>query len=406
MTLTIPDIKNAKLKDKAYKLADEKGLYLLIHPNGSKYWRLKYRFVKKEKTLALGVYPDVSLSEARSRREDARLNLRNGIDPGVVKKEQLSAKALKVENSFQSQALEWWQRQKGRWSEGHAQRVWLSLETDVFPHIGQRPITEITTPEVLAVIRKVEHRGALDVAGRVLQRCRAIFRFAIQSGRASYNPATELTGVLETRKTKHRAALPRAELPEFLKRLSCYDGNAITRLALRLLMLTFVRPGELRFAKWDEFDLDNKVWRIPAERMKMGTEHIVPLSCQALAVLDELSPLTGNDNYLFTGERSRLKPISENTMIYAMYRMGYKSRATPHGFRTNASSILNEEGFTPDAIERQLSHLERNKVRGAYTQHAEYLPERIKMMSWWANYLDELESGSNVIAGSFGAGAK
>lgn len=406
MTLTIPDIKNAKLKDKAYKLADEKGLYLLIHPNGSKYWRLKYRFVKKEKTLALGVYPDVSLSEARSRREDARLNLRNGIDPGVVKKEQLSAKALKVENSFQSQALEWWQRQKGRWSEGHAQRVWLSLETDVFPHIGQRPITEITTPEVLAVIRKVEHRGALDVAGRVLQRCTAIFRFAIQSGRASYNPATELTGVLETRKTKHRAALPRAELPEFLKRLSCYDGNAITRLALRLLMLTFVRPGELRFAKWDEFDLDNKVWRIPAERMKMGTEHIVPLSCQALAVLDELSPLTGNDNYLFTGERSRLKPISENTMIYAMYRMGYKSRATPHGFRTNASSILNEEGFTPDAIERQLSHLERNKVRGAYTQHAEYLPERIKMMSWWANYLDELESGSNVIAGSFGAGAK
>ena len=406
MTLTIPDIKNAKLKDKAYKLADEKGLYLLIHPNGSKYWRLKYRFVKKEKTLALGVYPDVSLSEARSRREDARLNLRNGIDPGVVKKEQLSAKALKVENSFQSQALEWWQRQKGRWSEGHAQRVWLSLETDVFPHIGQRPITEITTPEVLAVIRKVEHRGALDVAGRVLQRCTAIFRFAIQSGRASYNPATELTGVLETRKTKHRAALPRAELPEFLKRLSCYDGNAITRLALRLLMLTFVRPGELRFAKWDEFDLDNKVWRIPAERMKMGTEHIVPLSCQALAVLDELSPITGSDNYLFTGERSRLKPISENTMIYAMYRMGYKSRATPHGFRTNASSILNEEGFTPDAIERQLSHLERNKVRGAYTQHAEYLPERIKMMSWWANYLDELESGSNVIAGSFGAGAK
>ncbi len=406
MTLTIPDIKNAKLKDKAYKLADEKGLYLLIHPNGSKYWRLKYRFVKKEKTLALGVYPDVSLSEARSRREDARLNLRNGIDPGVVKKEQLSAKALKVENSFQSQALEWWQRQKGRWSEGHAQRVWLSLETDVFPHIGQRPITEITTPEVLAVIRKVEHRGALDVAGRVLQRCTAIFRFAIQSGRASYNPATELTGVLETRKTKHRAALPRAELPEFLKRLSCYDGNAITRLALRLLMLTFVRPGELRFAKWDEFDLDNKVWRIPAERMKMGTEHIVPLSRQATAVLDELSPITGNDNYLFTGERSRLKPISENTMIYAMYRMGYKSRATPHGFRTNASSILNEEGFTPDAIERQLSHLERNKVRGAYTQHAEYLPERIKMMSWWANYLDELESGSNVIAGSFGAGAK
>jgi len=406
MTLTIPDIKNAKLKDKAYKLADEKGLYLLIHPNGSKYWRLKYRFVKKEKTLALGVYPDVSLSEARSRREDARLNLRNGIDPGVVKKEQLSAKALKVENSFQSQALEWWQRQKGRWSEGHAQRVWLSLETDVFPHIGQRPITEITTPEVLAVIRKVEHRGALDVAGRVLQRCTAIFRFAIQSGRASYNPATELTGVLETRKTKHRAALPRAELPEFLKRLSCYDGNAITRLALRLLMLTFVRPGELRFAKWDEFDLDNKVWRIPAERMKMGTEHIVPLSRQATAVLDELSPITGSDNYLFTGERSRLKPISENTMIYAMYRMGYKSRATPHGFRTNASSILNEEGFTPDAIERQLSHLERNKVRGAYTQHAEYLPERIKMMSWWANYLDELESGSNVIAGSFGAGAK
>ncbi len=404
MPLTNTTVKQARPKDKPYKLADSAGLHLLVHPNGSRYWRFKYRFAGKEKTLALGVYPEVSLARARTARDQARLNLSNQVDPSEIKKQQKHTARRNAEHSFQHQAREWWQHQHGRWSQDHAQRVWTSLETDVLPYMGHRPITDITTPEVLAVIRKIEHRDALDVAGRILQRCTAIFRFAIQSGRASYNPATELTGVLKTRKKQHRAALPRAELPQFLKQLRHYDGHQVTRLALRLLLLTFVRPGECRFAQWHEFDLEARLWRIPGERMKMGTEHLVPLSQQAMDILVALKPISGQYALLFPGERSRLKPISENTMTYALYRMGYKSRATAHGFRTTASSILNEEGFNPDAIERQLSHLERNQVRGAYTQHAEYLKDRATMMQWWADYLEQLEYSTKLAGNQLNPG--
>lgn len=275
----------------------------------------------------------------------------------------------------------------------------------MFPSLGHRAITEIQPPDVLEMVRKVESRDALDVASRVLQRSSAIFRYAVQTGRAQINPASELKGVLKTRKVQHRAAATRAELPALLRAVSGYQGQIITRIALQFLVLTFVRPGELRKAQWNEFDLEAKVWRIPAERMKMGTEHLVPLSRQALALLETLRPVSGHYDLLFPGERSRVKPISENTMTYALYRLGYKSRATAHGFRTTAPSILNEEGFNPDAIERQLSHLERNQVRGAYTQHAEYLKDRITMMQWWADYLEQMESGSNVIPGSFGTKA-
>ena len=403
MALTNTAAKNALAKDKQYKLSDSGGLYLLIHPNGSKYWRLKYRYAGKEKVLALGIYPEVSLAEAREKRDEAKKALRNHCDPGEEKKELKRAAKTKSSNSFEITANQWWSHQKGLWTDDHANRVWKSLQADVLPFIGLRPISEISTPELLEVIRRIEARDALDVAGRVLQRCTAVFRFAIQSGLATYNPATELTGVLKKRKREHHAGLVRSELPSFLKALNNYDGHITTRLALKLLILTFVRPGELRGAQWDEFDLEHNVWRIPGERMKMNTEHLVPLSRQALELLNELSPITGQYDLLFPGERSRSKPISENTMTYAMYRMGYKSRATPHGFRTTASSILNEEGFNPDAIERQLSHLERNKVRGAYIKHAEYLKDRIKMMQWWADYLDQMESGSNVIPGPFGA---
>jgi len=406
MALNIPQIKNAKPTEKSYKISDAGGLYLLIHSNGSKYWRLKYRFGGKEKTLALGVYPSVSLAEAREEREKAKKHLRNFVDPSEDKKQRKQATISKTVNSFEAVAKEWWNKQAGRWSPNHATRVWGSLEADVLKYLGHRPVSEITTDEVLAVVRRIEKRQALDVAGRVLQRCGSIFRYAIQTRRATHNPTTDCAGALETRKRKHRLALKKAELPAFLQALKNYDGHPITRLALTLLTITFVRPGELRSASWDEFDLDNKLWRIPAERMKMGTEHLVPLSRQAIAVLDELRRYTGDDKYLFTGERSRIKPISDNTMIYAMYRLGYKSRATPHGFRTSASSILNEEGFNPDAIERQLSHMERNQVRGAYTQHAEYLKERVTMMDWWGNYLEQLETGSNVLAVNFGASGK
>ena len=396
MPLNVPQIKNAKPAVKPYKLADGGGLYLLINSNGSKYWRLKYRYGGKEKVLALGVYPDVSLALARDERQEAKKHLRDFVDPSKVRKQRKQATISKTVNSFEAVAQEWWQKQVGRWSLDHGTKVWRSLESDVLPYLGHRPISEITTDEVLAAVRRVEKRQAFDLAGRILQRCSSVFRYAIQTKRTSNNPTADCAGALETRKRQHRLALKKSELPAFLKELKNYEGHPVTRLALTLLTITFVRSGELRFATWDEFDLNNKMWRIPAERMKMGTEHLVPLSRQAIAVLEDLKQYTGDDKYLFTGERSRLKPISNNTMIYAMYRLGYKSRATPHGFRTSASSILNEEGFNRDAIERQLSHMERNQVRGAYTQHAEYLKERTTMMDWWGNYIELLETSSNT----------
>jgi len=373
MTLTVTKINSSKPLGKPYKLADSGGLYLLVHNNGSKYWRLKYRYAGKEKLLALGQYPMVTLAEARLKRDEAKRHLLEGYDPSAVKRKKKRAAHINTNNSFQSVSLDWWNHQKGRWTEAHAKRVWNSLEVDVFPLLGSLPIAEIETVEVLSVIRKVESRGALDVASRILQRSSSVFRFAVQTGVLKYNPANDLAGVLQQRKTKHRLALTRAELPGFMKALRSYDGHVLTRLALNLLVLTFVR-------------------RIPAARMKMGTEHIVPLSSQVIDLIQELRPYSGDYDLLFPGERSRAKPISDNTMIYAMYRLGYKSRATPHGFRTSASSILNEEGFNPDAIERQLSHMERNKIRGAYTQHAEYLVERTKMMKWWGDYLQNIES--------------
>ena len=396
MPLNVPQIKNAKPAVKPYKLADGGGLYLLINSNGSKYWRLKYRYGGKEKVLALGVYPDVSLALARDGRQEAKKHLRDFVDPSKVRKQRKQATISKTVNSFEAVAQEWWQKQVGRWSPDHGTKVWRSLESDVLPYLGHRPISEITTDEVLAAVRRVEKRQAFDLAGRILQRCSSVFRYAIQTKRTSNNPTADCAGALETRKRQHRLALKKSELPAFLKELKNYEGHPVTRLALTLLTITFVRSGELRFATWDEFDLNNKMWRIPAERMKMGTEHLVPLCRQAIAVLEDLKQYTGNDKYLFTGERSKLNPISNNTMIYAMYRLGYKSRATPHGFRTSASSILNEEGFNRDAIERQLSHMERNQVRGAYTQHAEYLKERTTMMDWWGNYIEQLETSSNT----------
>lgn len=403
MPLTATSIQKAKAGEKDRKLFDGRGLYLLVGKSGSKYWRLKYRFGGKEKLLAFGVYPEVSLKEARALTDDARALLRNNQDPGGLRKLRKIQNKVNAENSFKSVALEWWDHQKGHWSEAYAKRVLGSLESEVFPYLGHRPVAEILPPEVLQVVRKVESRGALEIAGRVLQRCSNVFRYAVQTGRATTNPAGELSGVLRTRKVTHRPSMPRADLPVFLKKLRKYYGYPTTIHALRLLILTFVRPGEVRFAKWEEFDIENKIWRIPGERMKMGAEHLVPLSRQAIALLEDLEPLTGQHDLVFPGERSVKRPISENTMTFALHRMGYHGKATPHGFRATASSILNEEGFKPDAIERQLSHIERNEVRGAYTHHAEYLKDRVVMLQWWADYLDQLETGSNVVPANFGA---
>jgi integrase len=274
--------------------------------------------------------------------------------------------------------------------------VLTSLEVDAFPALGALPIKEITPPMVLEVIRAVESRGALDVASRVLQRTSSIFRFAIQTGRATYNPAADMRGVLKTRKVEHRSTISRGELPEFLKKLDSYSGDPITKLALRLIILTFVRTGELRGARWEELNIDQGEWRIPAERMKMRSSHIVPLSPQALGVVEELRLLTGQFDLLFPSQRDQQRPISENTLLYAIYRLGYHKRATVHGFRALASTILNETGFRPDVIERQLAHVERNKVRAAY-HRSEYLEERRKMMDWWGACIESMANEQDVV---------
>lgn len=374
------------------KLTDEKGLFLLVNKSG-KYWRLKYRFAGKEKKLALGVYPEVSLKEARARRDDARRSIAEGVDPGLARKQDKIAGQIARENCFEVLAREWHQGQLARWSPSHAARVIESLEADAFPDLGAVPVTELTAPMMLDALRKVEKRGASETAGRVLQRISAVMRYAIQTGRASSNPAQDLKGALVAAKKEHRPALPRAELPEFYRRLAAEPMNQATRLAFHLLMLTMTRPGEVRFARWDEFDIERAEWRIPAERMKMRAPHLVPLSRQALAVLDELRGLTGHCELLFPSERRLTTPISENTLSYAMGRMGYKGIATPHGFRALASTTLNEEGFNPDVIERQLAHAERNKVRAAY-HRAEYLDDRRQLLQWLADFYESQQRGN------------
>ena len=398
MPLTATQVKQSRPKKKPFKLSDGGGLYLLVQPKGSKYWRLAYRYAAKQKTLALGIYPQVSLSDARIKREEAKKYLGKGIDPSnlMSKKVRKLNEIENQENSFEAIAKEWHELQKGAWSENHSDRVLASLQKEAFKDIGTIPIQDVTAAHVLAVIRKIEKRGALEIASRVLQRCSAIFRYAIQTGRVEHNPVTDLQGALKTKKVEHRLALSQAELPSFLTKLESYEGNKVTQYALNLVVLTFVRSGELRGATWNEIDLDNAEWRIPAKRMKMRKEHIIPLSEQAINILNELKPITGKHELIFPSERTWKKSISENTMLYAMYRMGYHGRATVHGFRATASTILNESGFKPDVIERQLAHIERNKVRAAY-HRSEYLEERKQMMQWWANFIDSLQDKSNVI---------
>ncbi len=405
MPLSDLQIKQAKPGDKDVWLSDERGLRLLVKSNGSKYWRLKYRFLGKQKTLALGVYPEVSLKQARDEVNKARKLLKEGIDPAQKKKDDRYLAEVRHAHSFESIALEWWEHQKGTWTEDHANRVWVRLRDNSFSQIGGKPVGDILPQEVIAIIRSIEDRDAPDVAARVLQDIRRVCRYAVQTGRLISNPASELTDILRGRKTKHRASLPRNELPEFLKLLDGYheQGRLLTQLAIQFLVLTFVRPGELRGAMWKEFDFEGKLWRIPGNRMKMGTDHIVPLSDQAIEILEQIRPITEHYDLVFPSERRRTECMSDNTMRRAIFKLGYdgntsgKSKCVPHGFRATASSILNETGFNPDAIERQLSHMERDGVRAAYTHHARYLDERRSMMQWWADCLDELKNSGKVI---------
>lgn len=383
---------------KARKHTDAHGLFLHVMPNGAKYWRLKYFFLKKEKLLALGVFPEVSLAQAREKQAEARKLIASGEDPAIAKLRSKRAAIIAQANSFESIAREWYETNKASWIPRYAAKTLQLLEKDIFPEFGKLPITDVSAPDVLHAVRKVEARGALDVASRVKQRSASVFAYAIATGRAKYNPASELRGVIKTREVQHRKHLPASELPEFFRKLENNKSDSIVTLtALRITLLTFVRSGELRFAKWQEIDFEAAQWRIPAEHTKMKRQHVVPLSRQVLELLRELHRVTGIREHVFPNAATPTKCMSENAMGYSMNRMGYHGKASPHGFRGTASTILNEMGFRPDVIERQLSHIERNDVRRAYN-HAEYIEERTQMMQHWADYLDSMRRGNVVFA--------
>lgn len=388
MALKDAMVRNASPREKKYKLSDGDGLFLVVMPAGGKYWRMKYFFAGKEKVLALGVYPHISLADARERRAQARKLLANGTDPGEAKKEAKREATLKAANTFEAVAREWLEKRAHEWTPRHVRTRLSALEAYILPSLGPKPIAEITAPQVLAMLRPIEAKGILHTAQRMMQLTGQVFMYAIATGRAERNPVPDLRGALKTPVRENHAFLKESELPDYLKKLEAYDGDLLTKLALRLLLLTFVRTTELRAAEWNEIDWDKAEWRIPPERMKMKEQHLVPLSRQAVGVLRELQKLSGNRRFVFPNGHNPSTFMSENTMLYALYRMGYHSRATGHGFRSTASTILNENGFHADVIERQLAHGERNKVRAAYN-HAQYLSERRKMMQWWADYLDK-----------------
>lgn len=394
--LTSTKIHSAKPLEKPYKLSDSGGLYLLINPNDSRWWRLKYRFEGREKGLSLGVYPHVSLQQARSQRDEAKKAVANGIDPSVKRQAEKSATA----NTFEAVAREWLALQQKKLAQTTYDKAVATLETLVFPYIGSRPIAKLAAADVLKVLKRIEGRGIHETAHRTRQRCSQVFRFAVQTGRAEHDVTADLRGALASVESEHHAAITEpARIGELLRAIDGYSGHPVTAYALKLAPLLFVRPGELRHAEWTEFVLDGHEphWRIPAEKMKMGEQHVVPLSKQALALLHELQPLTGGGQYLFPSLRSGSRPMSENTVNAALRRLGYASdEMTGHGFRSLASTNLNEQGYHPDLIELQLAHAERNKVRAAYNK-AQRLPERRQMMQAWANYLDGLRAGGNVV---------
>jgi integrase len=396
MPLTDTAIRNAKPKDKQYKLSDEKGLYLLVKKAG-KYFRLDYRFAGKRKTLAFGVYPELTLAEARKKRDEARGLLNKGVDPSQHKKEKKAILSELAVNNFEIIAREWFEKKSPAWAEKHASNVIQRLELNVFPFIGNRPIKLITAPEILEVLRKIENRGAIETAHRVKQICGQVFRYGIATGRAERDPSADLKGALTPVKSKSMAAITDPKkIGGLLRAIDGYDGQIVTICALRLAPLVFVRPGELRHAEWSEIDLDNAKWKIPAHKMKMQSPHIVPLSKQAIVILKEIEPITGDGRYVFPSLRSTANTMSNNTVNAALRRMGYsKEEMTSHGFRAMASTILHEQGWPSDVIERQLAHSEKNKVKAAYN-HAEYLPERQKMMQAWADFLEGLKRGNIV----------
>jgi integrase len=400
MALTDTAIRQAKPGDKRIRLFDGGGLYLEISPAGGKLWRLKYRFNSKEKLLAFGCYPDISLAVARKRRAEARELLSQGIDPSEHRKATKSMQAGLAANTFEVIGREWYAKTAPTLAQSTKTKLLKRLESDAFPIIGHRPITELAAPDLLSVIRRIESRGAMEIARRMHNICGRIFRYAVGHGLSTRDPSRdiELKDILPPANVQHHASVtdPQAAA-ELLRAIEGFTGSFTTRCALRLAPLLFVRPGELRHAEWAELDFTKGEWRIPASKMKMKEQHIVPLPTQAIIILREIQAVTGGGRYVFPGERTRARPMSENTVNAALRRMGYtKEEMTGHGFRSMASTLLHELGLPHAVIERQLAHGERNKVSAAYN-YAEYLPERRKMMQQWADYLDKLKAGADVI---------
>ncbi len=389
--LTEIEIRKAKPREKVYKLYDGGGLLLRVKPNGSKCWEYKYRIIGEskstEKTLALGVYDRVSLKEARHKCLEARRLRESGKDPAEVRKAEKRLAKFKVDNDFEGVAKAWFDNVSAKWTPLHGTKLWRRLELHIFPALGKKPISDITALDLLSCLRKAEASDKIHTAQRALQACRSIFQFAVLSQKISYNPAHDLHGVLKAYKEEHYPTIGHNQLPAFLEKLGVVKTTQMNKLAVRLLILTFVRQGELRQARWDDICFEDTEWRVRPETTKMRELHIVPLSRQALAILHELKAISGDSEYLFPSQQKQKHPImSENTINKVIHNMGYKGMLVGHGFRSMASTILNESGFKPDVIERQLAHMPRDKVRAAYNR-AQYLPERKEMMQWWGDYI-------------------
>ena len=400
MPLTDAKVRALKPREKTYRLGDAGGLYVEVATNGSRYWRMKYRVAGKEKRLAFGVYPDVSLADAREKRDAAKKILAAGGDPGETKKSEKLAQKLNAENTFEAVAREWHQTKADRWSLRYRDEIIDTFEKDIFPYIGKRPIADIKPMELLEALRKMEKRGALEKMRKVRQRCGEVFRFAIITGRANYNPAPDLASALATPKKVHFPFLTANELPHFLNDLAGYTGSVITKTATQIIMLTGVRTQELRFARWEDIDFETKLWEIPAEVMKMKRPHIVPLSEQVIALFKQLEPISKHHALVFIGRNDPRKPISKESINQVIELLGYKGRLTGHGFRHTMSPILHEQGFNSAWIETQLAHVDKNAIRGTYN-HAQYLDGRRQMMQWYADYIGELGKGGGVVEGAF-----
>jgi len=382
--LSDKQICSLKPKEKTYRVFDGEGLFLEVLPSGGKSWRIKYFFHGQEKRLGLGPYPYLTLKAARARRDELKTILAQGLDPAV-------ADRAKGENTFAALAQKWYAAREPGWAESHKEKIWARFEKDLFPALGARPIKEITVPELLAVVRKIEARGAVDSAHRTLQSCGQVWRFAVAEGVAERDITADLRGALKTVKKKNYPTItdPK-EIGNLLRAIEGYPGNEVVRLALRLAPLVFLRPGELRCAEWREIDFESAMWKLPAERMKSRKRHQVPLCRQALGILRELRAVTGQGRYLFPGMRTQTDPISDMTLVNALRRLGYGPEDfCAHSFRSMASTVLHENGFNSDWIEVQLAHQDKNPIKAAYN-HALYWEDRKKMMAWWGDYLESL----------------